>query len=147
MHPHTNTGTDTPAATATVDPRLLPPQLRALVEAIGPASTVRLLKALGGQRIRIAQDPELCQALRPHLDGEHIAALCRLWGGQRLELPKHDKIVEQLRNARIRADTRTLREIAGDYGLTRRWIIAIRNGAEGPEPDARQPDLFTEARC
>ena len=133
-----------------IDPGRLPPQLRALIKAVGPAAAVRLLRVLGGQRVRIAQNAAECASLAGILLPHEIESLCTLWGGRRLELPKHDKLVEQLRNTAIRADTRTLREIARDYGLTRRWVIAIRSGTDGPdgpEPECRQRDLFKEAAC
>ena len=128
-----------PEPTAAIDPRLLPPQLRALVGALGPAATLRLLRRYGGQRVHIAQDPAQCVALAEVLEPAEIAAVCGLWGGTRPQLPKWDKVSAQLRDAAIRADARTNREIARSHQITVRWVQMVRG--RGPRGDTRQQEL------
>lgn len=113
--------------TPTIDPSLLPPLLRALVQAIGLGPAMRLLEARGGTRIRIGQSPSDCQALAEILQPDEVAAVVRIWAGTRKDLPKLNKTLAQLRDLAIQADQRPLAEIARDYGLTMRWVRFIRN--------------------
>jgi hypothetical protein len=120
-----------------LDASLLPPVLRGLVEAIGFDLTLQLLRARGGQRVHI---PVQSSAWLLNLLGPKATRiLCERWGGQELDLPKHDKIAVQLRNAAIRADreTHSLNALAARYGLTRRHILNVAR-----TEDDGQPDLF-----
>jgi hypothetical protein len=119
---------------------LLPPQARKLVRLIGMAQTLKLLELRGGITLRIpvkAEDSDVLLAILP------LAAVQKLsesMPGQRLELPKCDKIIKQLRNLAIRQARaqHSASQLATAYGLTRRHIINLTR----PLPDDSQADLF-----
>ncbi len=118
-----------------VETRLLPPMMRALIEVLGFDSTVALLRARGGQRVHV---PLSASRWMIDLVGEQGAfKLCHKYGGQELDLPKHDKIVQQLRDKKIRDERNkhSLNELAAKHNLTRRQIQNIVRDVESEEPD------------
>lgn len=126
-----------------IDTRLLPPQLRAIVEAIGVADTLALIEARGGDRLRVPESATNAVVLRELLPPPSVVALVDRFRGQRLDVPMADKILVQWRNHQIVADARTMTyaAIARKYGITRRWAIeVVRQWAE--EVDDDQQDLF-----
>lgn len=112
---------------AGIDPSTLPPVARMLVRAIGLRATLRLLLARGGTQLHIPMDAARAVALVGVLSPDELRALARLYGAQRLDLPKADKLLRQIRDAAIRADRERLSaaEVARRYGLSRRRVIAI----------------------
>lgn len=129
-----------------VDERRLPPTARLLARAIGMSATVRLLQARGGTQLHVPVDPSRAYVLPGVLSADEIAALARAFGGQRLDLPKLDKLLRQIRDAQIRADRahRSAAQVAREYGLTRRHVINITGATEAGE-DLAEPDLFGAA--
>lgn len=123
-----------------VDARLLPPQMRQLVAIIGLAQTLKLLEARGGTPLRIPKEPNRAEVLPEILSFEAVCQLAAALGGQKIDLPKCDKIVVQIRNLAIKSarNHKTAPQLAREYGLTRRHIINIAKAAV----DDRQADLF-----
>lgn len=126
-----------------VDEKLLPPVARQLVRVIGMPETINLLQERGGIPTRMptaaeAQHGVLGRILTP----ESIAALTKSdLAGKRLELPKADKALQQLRNLAIAEArrTHTAPEVARMFRLTRRRVIMINNDVS---QDDDQGDLF-----
>lgn len=124
-----------------VDPSLLPPQMRQLVECIGLPETMRLLMARGGTFLHVPVSAESATLLTAVLSRRAIAALATSpLAGRRIELPKADKIVIQLRNIAIRAERRhaSAAAVARRHKLTRRQVINITRAVD----DNPTPDLF-----
>lgn len=124
-----------------VDPDLLPPQIRRLVNCIGVPGTFRLLEARGGTPLRVPLVPARAEVLAEYLEPQELAALCAELGGQMLELPKVDKMLIQIRNHAIREARKHMSaaETARAFNLTRRMVIYI--GQE--EAEQEQADLFS----
>ncbi|MGR9014154.1 MAG: Mor transcription activator family protein [Gammaproteobacteria bacterium] len=123
-----------------VNADLLPPQARQLVRLIGLPNALKILEARGGITLRIPVNAQEAVVLKEIVPIEAIIALCQALGGQRLELPKLDKIVLQIRNQAMQQERKTLSapQVARRYGLTRRQVINICR----PVEDDRQADLF-----
>lgn len=122
----------------------LPPQVRVLVKLIGLANTIELLKTYGGMLITMPTRAEKAVLLPNVIGHEAVARICnsRL-AGRRIDLPKCDKIIIQLRNQAILAarGQATKRDLARHYGLTARTVQLIWNGAQDDNPTG---DLFKE---
>ncbi len=126
-----------------IDERLLPTQIRLIAREIGLLETVKLLEARGGLPTYIAENPEQSQ-LCEVLSRESVASLCDAFGGRTLDLPKPDKVVQQLRDLYIteaRANGVSGRRLARDTGLTHRRIKQITS-ARRQADDSAQMDLF-----
>ncbi len=111
-----------------VDVRLLPPQLKMLIQRIGYARTIKLIRARGGQQVWIPKKATDDRVLAQVIGKEALAVLCEHHGGERLELPKEDKIAVQARDARLwelRQAGWTESQLAREFDLTRRWVLAI----------------------
>lgn len=132
-----------------IDASLLPPQMRMIARVIGLAETVRLIEARGGNRMYVPLQPARCQALRDVLSPGALTALCESFGGKRLELPKNDKVIQQIRNIAIRAARRhkTVPQVAKEFGLTRRHIFNLTADTADDNHDEPNPtgDLFGDA--
>ncbi|WP_051278450.1 Mor transcription activator family protein [Solimonas flava] len=134
---------------ATVDLAPLPPMLRRLVRALGLPATLQLLEARGGTRFYLGGERGRRDrhVLADIIGKEAAEAFYREFGGvPEVTLPKADKIVQQTRDAQIRADTEhSLMELAVMYRLTSRQVQNIRRGHDAREWQDRQPDLFGAA--
>ena len=118
-----------------VNQNLLPPQVRQLARVIGLAETFKLLQARGGHWLQIPHRSDRVVVLRNILSKESIEKLVKTFPGVRLDLPKCDKIILQLRNKAIREmrKTKTDREIANAFNLSRRHVINIsQENTENP---------------
>ncbi len=126
------------------DTSLLPPQMRLLQKIIGMGETIELVKSRGGRPTRMPTTGVRETALDKILKRESILALCKSdLAGHRLDLPKADKILVQIRNMNILAARghSTKSELASEYGLTTRMIQIIWNGE--PDPEAvKTMDMF-----
>lgn len=118
-------------------------QIRVLVGLIGLPETLKLLEALGGTPVNIPLLACKATRLKAILSSDSIEKLCEKLGGQRLELPKNDKIMQQLRNHAIRRlrGRKSAPQLAREFNLTRRMIIYISQQAV----DTRQVDLFDDS--
>lgn len=126
-----------------IDIDQLPTQLRVLIKLIGLAETIELVKHRGGRPTRVPSTGSRVNELDNVLKRESIMALCnsRL-AGHRLDLPKPDKILVQIRNMDIlaRRGHSTKSELAAEYKLTTRMIQMIWNGEPDLDPTM---DMFT----
>ena len=134
-----------------VDERLLPPQIRRMIAAIGLPLTLHLLELRGGTRLALP----LADARRKHYELADLIgaapsrAFYREFGGKGvrfIQLPKADKILRQARDAAIRQDCRTdsVSTVALRYRLTMRQVQNIKQSEDYPvwrKPDS-QLDLF-----
>jgi len=126
-----------------VDVAMLPLQLRQLVNLISFEETLKLLQARGGTRMRMPVRAELATQLPQLISREAVQKICDSdLAGQRIDLPKIDKVLLQVRNASIKAakGKTTARELAQRYGLTTRMIKLIWNGDAEDDPT---PDMFS----
>lgn len=140
-----------PGAPQQVDVARLPPQLRMLVQRIGYAPTLQLIRARGGQQVAVPKTATADRVLAQIIGRSALAELVEHHGGERLELPKEDKILIQLRDQELfarREQGATESELARDYGLTRRWVLHIcaRLRQQREEAD-RQGRLFEPEPC
>jgi Mor family transcriptional regulator len=132
-----------------ISTEFLPPLLQDFERLIGLEPTMALVRHSGGLRIYIPT-PERVTAdhIFAHVIGlENLLKLAEVYGGEsHFQLPKAERALIQVRNARIaQAYTthKTARELAVEYHLTERQVerILAAAGAEAPE-DRRQAVLF-----
>lgn len=133
------------AINPSVDETLLPPRLRQLVEVLGVPATLALLEAYGGTRVEFPEHADrstkFCQVLN---SGQLIALVASPLRGQRIELPKADKIQIQLRNQYIRSKKGELTkaELALELNVCTRTIQTIWNSDAPQATVANNYDLF-----
>lgn len=121
----------------------LPNTMRNMIKLIGLESTVELVSVYGGTQLRIPNKATKAVVLTAVLDAEKIAKLVEGIGGKRLDVPKLDKVLIQIRNATICKDVATLSisEIAKKHDLTRKTIFTILN-SNRHAVEEMQDDLF-----
>lgn len=124
-----------------INPALLPPQLRKLVRVIGFAETLKLVQAKGGVPVYIAANPTTSCQFDGILSNESVIALAKEFGGERIDLPKADKLLAQLRDLYIIQKNGSVsgRKLAKELNITWRRIKQIRASAK---VDSAQSDLF-----
>lgn len=129
-----------------IDERLLPPQLRLLMRAIGAAQSLKLLRKRGGIRLQMPKGAhQRCPVLEEILGADDAAKVIQAFAGrQEIFLPKADKMVAQLRNLVIRAEasSKSLMQQALEHDLTTRQVWNIRGGSEASNRSGEHPDLF-----
>ena len=128
---------------------LLPPLLQDFVRLIGLQPTMALVQRFGGLRIfipttdRVTADHQFAQIIGT----DNLAKLADAYGGlEHFQLPKAEKALLAVRNARIAADyrtTKTARQLAAEHRLTEGQVVRILSaqGATAPT-DRRQAPLF-----
>lgn len=131
---------------ALIDADLLPPQIRELVRLIGLPETLRLLDARGGLPTYIPRRADGPTDLEEILTRDAIRQLAGQWPGERIDVPKADKIRAQVRNQYINESlSRGLKsgpQLARELGLSYRWVKAIRAGAQADAAEPDTGDLF-----
>ncbi|MCF7964184.1 MAG: hypothetical protein K9L79_01455 [Methylobacter tundripaludum] len=132
----------TEAELESVNADLLPPQMRQFVRLIGMAHTLTLLEKRGGVTLRIPVNAHEAVVLKEILPMDAIVKLCEAMPGQRLEMPKIDKIVKQIRNRAMTNERKhySAASVAQRHNLSRRQVINICK----PAVDDGQVDLFDE---
>lgn len=126
----------------------LPPLLQDFVRLIGLQPTLALVERVGGLRIYIPT-PDNVGAEHPFaliVGEDNLRRLAEHYGGQEhFQLPKADRALKAIRNARIAAEYahKTARQLATEYRLTENHIVRIlaAQGVSAP-PDRRQSSLF-----
>lgn len=115
-----------------INTHLLPKQLQQLINVLGQDAALHLVEHRGGVPLivpkRVSTDHALCELLGP----QAFAALVNEYGGIRIELPKNDAVLQQLRHQRVRQlrlDGYSIDQIALKTKYSRRWVISIL-GAE-----------------
>lgn len=134
---------------STIPLDLLPPLLQDFVRLIGLQATMALVQRWGGLRVyfptpdRVTPDHQYV----PLIGMDALRKLAGEYGGQpHFQLPKAERALQAVRNARIAADyatAKTAREIAAEHGLTESQVVRIvaAMGVTAP-PDRRQRALF-----
>ncbi|CAM4371156.1 Mor transcription activator family protein [Comamonas aquatilis] len=135
------------AITVPID--LLPPLLQEFERLVGLQATMALVQKWGGLRVYFPT-PERVTEDHPYAAVIGMDALFKLaeeYGGlPHFQLPKAERALQAVRNARIAAEyatNKTAREIAAEYGLTEGQVVRIvaMLGVSAP-PDRRQRALF-----
>lgn len=129
-----------------IDLSALPPQMRLLIERIGFAATLKLLKKRGGRQVWVPKTATGDRVLAQVVGHEALAVLVKHHGGERLELPKDDKIFIQLRDRAMysrRLEGATYSELVEEFGISRRWAIEVCQRLRAVAREARrQGQLF-----
>ena len=128
---------------------LLPPVLQDFVRLIGLQPTMALVERFGGLRIFVPT-PERCtddHQFAQIIGTANLVKLADAYGGlEHFQLPKAEKALLAVRNARIAADyssTKTARQLAAEHRLTEGQIVRILSaqGVSAPA-ERRQAVLF-----
>ena len=128
---------------------LLPPLLQDFERLVGLKATMALVKVYGGLRVYFPT-VDRAQADHPYaalIGLDNLLMLSQEYGGQQhFQLPKAERALLAVRNARIAADyasDKTAREIAAEHGLTEGQVVRIvaSLGVAAP-PERRQRALF-----
>lgn len=128
---------------------LLPPLLQDFERLVGLQATMALVQRWGGLRVYFPQ-PERVTPEHPYAAAIGVEALTKLaseYGGlPHFQLPKAERALQAVRNARIAADyasSKTARQIATEHGLTEGQVVRIvaSLGATAPA-ERRQGRLF-----
>ena len=117
----------------------LPPQMRRLIALLGFEATVKLLRARGGRRVWVPNTASADRVLAPVIGLRALKTLVAHYGGEMIELPGSDKILIQARNRMLlarRAEGASYADLAEEFGLSRRWVIAL---CSTPEDDVEPP--------
>ncbi len=120
-----------------IDESLLPPLAQELVSLIGLSQTLKLLKARGGVRTFIPSTVRQGSQLAQIVSMQSVAVLVEHFGGDRLDFPKVDQLVRQLRNQSLIKDSqegKSHAEIAQKYKLTRERVKQILREINQPRP-------------
>jgi hypothetical protein len=130
-----------------VNLRLLPPQLKVLVQVMGLQPALRLVEVKGGTRLIV---PVRCTPehwLNEVVGCEAFGRLVGNSAGIVMDLPKYDSVLRQWRHQQVHELSRYLTdgEVALRTGYTRRQVINIRQ-AEA-EAACMQWDMFDTSRA
>lgn len=128
---------------ASIDVSILPNVMRKMITAIGLPSTIKVIEKHGGTQLRIPKKAERSVVLVAILTYDEINNLAKIMGGERIDTPKLDKVLIQLRNKLICNDVThiSIVEIAKKYNLTRKTIFNILKN-NGNLINELQDDLF-----
>lgn len=129
---------------STINTDLLPAALRELVRVLGEATAFRLVERRGGGRLIVPKKVHPDHRLMDELGLKAFADLVAGYGGEVLDLPKYDSVVQQLRHQRVRklrGEGHSLDRVAVLSGYTRRHVINILGG-EDQHYAERQLDMF-----
>lgn len=122
------------------DPRfalLTGPALQ-LAEKAGFDAAVRLMVALGGQRLYVPRKMRPGSPFYEPLGRDAARALAELFGGEHIEVPLGTGLKESQIRAQIAAFKGTNNKAVETFGRHRRTIQRIRHGQQ----DTRQQSLF-----
>ena len=107
-------------------------------DAVGDDVAYRVMQAVGGIKVTVPKKPSDTCYLSHHITAEDLAVLCQHYAGERLNVPKFDRIAKQIRNARIRArrkDGWTVSSIALQFALCERSVYFIVKDADDVPED------------
>ena len=128
---------------------LLPPLLQDFERLVGLKATMAMVRVYGGLRVYFPT-VDRAQADHPYaalIGLDNLLKLSQEYGGQQhFQLPKAERALLAVRNARIAADygsDKTARESAAEHGLTEGQVVRIvaSLGVTAP-PERRQRALF-----
>lgn len=133
-------------ASACLNTKLLPPQLRLLIRAIGEGAALELVRHCGGARFTVPTHASDDHWLCPIIGKEALQALIDEYKGITMDLPKYDSFIRQQRHLRVRSLAReglSQSDVAVRTGYSRRHVISIVHAEEDfADVDHRQMDLF-----
>lgn len=132
----------------------LPPNLRRLCRVLGERKAFALCKQRGGVPLRVPQRASLDHWLVELLGVDGLQALVDAFGGEYVDVPKYDKVAQQLQHQQVHAclmagmgPTRT----ALKTGYTKRHVCNIQSDLQealgdrySPNQGPGQQDLFAE---
>lgn len=107
---------------------LLPRVLQEFVRLIGLPATMLLVEKFGGLRIYIPLHPTPEHHFAQLIGFDNLQRLSAEYGREdHFELPKAERALVELRNAKMRAEhaSKSIRQLAGEYGLTERHVTRI----------------------
>lgn len=122
---------------------LLPKVLQEFVRLIGLQPTMLLVQHFGGLRIYIPLNPTADHHFAQLIGLPNLIKLSQVYGREdHFELPKAERALLALRNAKIRAEygPKSIRQLAAEYHLTERHVTRLV-GAVDAQNDS-QPELF-----
>lgn len=117
-----------PADTLSLNWSELPTGLRLIQHVAGSDAALALAKAYGGTSIYVPRTISPQHPLRLLLSEEQAQALSLTFGGDRLDIPKTDAVLRQLRKRRILASRNqgaSIAALATEHNLSRRRILQI----------------------
>ncbi|MBT9098762.1 hypothetical protein KFZ76_13715 [Methylovulum psychrotolerans] len=117
-----------PDELAVVDANRLPTQAKVIVQLIGIEDAWALMSQYGGRSIQIPVGMRSDTYLHRTVSFMSAEALIGHWAGERLILPKNNKISQQIRDYRIfnsRKQGMTVPKLARLFDLSSRSIILI----------------------
>lgn len=120
----------------------LPPQMRRLISLLGFDATVKLLRARGGRRVWVPKTATADRILAPVIGQRALKVLVTHYGGEMIELPGSNKLLIQARNRKLlarRAEGASYADLAEEFGLSRRWVIALCAAPEDDPEDDNDP--------
>ncbi len=111
-----------------IDWENLPSGLSDIRRIAGAPTAIALARSYGGHSVYIPRRVNEAHPLVALLGPEAVEALGSVYGGERINVPKADSILRQLRCRSIRAARRngaTVAALATEHGLTRRRVLQI----------------------
>lgn len=134
---------------------LLPPNLRLLCRVLGGRKAFALCKARGGVPLQVPRRPRVEHWLIEHIGYDGLQALVAELGGVLIDVPKHDKMLQQLQHMQVHAclmsglgpTTTALRT-----GYTKRHVLNIKASLQHatgerytpPGQSINQQDMFAD---
>lgn len=107
---------------------LLPKVLQEFVRLIGLHATMLLVERFGGLRIYVPLNPSADHHFAQLIGLDNLRKLSQVYGREdHFELPKAERALIALRNAKIKADygPKSIRQLAAEHSLTERHITRI----------------------
>lgn len=102
--------------------------LKDLVELIGYAQAIELLRAWGGRRLKVPAEVHESHALVFTVGWEAARLIAAEYGGTDLDLPAERNYLVDLRNDAIAASflgNRSISWLSATYGVSRRQVVSI----------------------
>jgi hypothetical protein len=134
-----------PPPSGSINADLLPQMLRDLIRVLGEASAFDLCQRRGGARLRVPAKVDADSPLVHELGLPVVTALAAEWAGIDIDVPKYDKVTQQLRHERVRQLKRrglSVNSVAVACGYSRRHVINITNADEELAAARAQIGLF-----
>lgn len=120
---------------------LLPKVLQEFVRLIGIQATMLMVEKFGGLRIYIPLNPTPDHHFAQLIGFDNLVKLSEVYGLEdHFELPKAERALKALRNAKIRAEfgPKSIRQLAHEHKLTERQVTRI----VGSSANDDQSELF-----
>lgn len=106
----------------------LPARLCEIKEIAGPQAALSLAQRYGGASVYVPVKATAGHPLSKLLGMRAAGAISRVYGGDRLEVPKTDSIARQIRGKKIRRrrlEGASISILAAEFNLSRRRILQI----------------------